>query len=379
MREIKNHESFIQSVTLPQDKQYFTEGYVINFFCWLISFVVWGLLTAIIYYSVNDGDPILIKKLIISYIFYYLAYFIIELMSPTAKYLLNKQEKYFSIRDYPQEMEKIFKEHINFKFLSYSNFEYKSCRDISGVLELKCGKREMMRKAYILLELELEVNFADTVSVYDYESEKQNSFYSNIKSSYKNAHESIYLNNFKFHHILNINENDPCSINYYCYVFFVFLMFGQFYKIYFNTFCIFKKFKIRKIISTRNDLGNPEFGQRYEMLNPQVIFNDKKYSYSTSKDFIYNGTNTRGLPSQDIVRQAKKYENRIPKYNIYSQYNKYKPSINQDNNKISVTSKGKEFVSGVINERVDSNEIVTKKGLEEEDDEELNNIEDNNV
>ena len=156
-------------------------------------------------------------------------------------------------------------------------------------------------------------------------------------------------------------------------------MFGQFYKIYFNTFCIFKKFKIRKIISTRNDLGNPEFGQSYEMLNPQVIFNDKKYSYSTSKDFIYNGTNTRGLPSQDIVRQAKKYENRIPKYNIYSQYNKYKPSINQDNNKISVTSKGKEFVSGVINERVDSNEIVTKKGLEEEDDEELNNIEDNNV
>ena len=80
------------------------------------------------------------------------------------------------IKYFPQEIEKIFNNNINFKFLSYNNFEYKSYRDISGVLELKCGKREMMRKAYILLELELEVNFADTVSVYDYESDKQQSF-----------------------------------------------------------------------------------------------------------------------------------------------------------------------------------------------------------
>ena len=375
MREISDYESFIQSVTLPQDKKYFTEGFIINFFCWLISFVVWGLLTAIIYYSVNDGDSILIKKLIISYIFYYIAYFIIELMSPTAKYL--KKLSFDDIKYFPQEIENIFNNNITFKFLSYNNFEYKSCRDISGVLELKCGKREMMRKAYILLELELEVNFADAVSVYDYESDKQKIFSSNIKNSYSNAHELIYLNNFKFHYILNINKKKPCSINYYLYVFFVFLMFGQFYKIYFNTFCIFKKFKIRKIISTRNDLSNVEFGQSYEMLNPQIIFNDKKYSYSTSKNFIYNGANSKGLPSQDIVRQAKKFENRIPKYNIYSQNNKYKANIKQDNDKISVSSKGKEFVSGVINERIDSNEIVTNKVSEEDDDDLNNNLEEN--
>ncbi len=77
------------------------------------------------------------------------------------------------------------------------------------------------------------------------------------------------------------------------------------------------------------------------------------------------------------MRQAKKYENRIPKYNIYSQNNKYKANIKQDNDKISVSSKGKEFVSGVINERIDSNEIVTKKVSEEDDDDLNNNLEEN--
>ena len=228
----------------------------------------------------------------------------------------------------------------------------------------------MKRKAYILLELELEVNFADTVSVYDYESKKQKIFSDHLRHLYNKAYESIYINNFEFLYLFKINENDPCSINYYCYVFFVFLMFGQFYKIYFNTFCIFKKFKIRKIISSRNDLSNPEFGQGYEMLNPQIIFNDKKYGYPMSKDFIKKNFCDKGLPSQDIVKEAKIYEKRIPKYNIYSKYNKHKISIKQDNDNIPLSNKGNEFVSGTLNVKEDLNGIVTKNVIKEEDDEE---------
>ena len=46
----------------------------------------------------------------------------------------------------------------------------------------------MMRKAYILLELELEVNFADTISFYVYESKKNLNYFSNISRAYTNAH-----------------------------------------------------------------------------------------------------------------------------------------------------------------------------------------------
>ena len=45
-----------------------------------------------------------------------------------------------------------------------------------------------MRKAYILLELELEVHFADTISFYDYESKKKLNYFSNISRAYTNAH-----------------------------------------------------------------------------------------------------------------------------------------------------------------------------------------------
>ena len=53
----------------------------------------------------------------------------------------------------------------------------------------------MMRKAYILLELELEVNFADTISFYVYESKKNLNYFSNISRAYTNAHVKIIYAN----------------------------------------------------------------------------------------------------------------------------------------------------------------------------------------
>ena len=104
------------------------------------------------------------------------------------------------------------------------------------------------------------------------------------------------------------------------------------------------------------------------MLNPQIIFNDQKYSYPNTRKFIIKNSDSKDNPSQDIVRQEKIYENRIPKYNIYSGNNKYKTTLKNNEDKILINRKGDEFFTGEHNAGEDWNEIVAKKIPEEEKD-----------
>ena len=68
------------------------------------------------------------------------------------------------------------------------------------------------------------------------------------------------------------------------------------------------------------------------------------------------------------MRQTKIYENRIPKYNIYSLNNKYKTTLKNNDDRIIINRKGDEFFTGDPNTGEDSNKIVTKKIPEEEKD-----------
>ena len=52
------------------------------------------------------------------------------------------------------------------------NMPYYSSRDVSGLFYLNCDKAYVEKKHYIKLELKEEINFADAISLYDYEKEK---------------------------------------------------------------------------------------------------------------------------------------------------------------------------------------------------------------
>ena len=49
---------------------------------------------------------------------------------------------------------------------------YYSARDVSGLFYLNCERANIEKKYYIKLELKEEINFADAISLYDYEKEK---------------------------------------------------------------------------------------------------------------------------------------------------------------------------------------------------------------
>jgi hypothetical protein len=202
------------------------------------------------------------------------------------------------------------------------SMKYKSFRDVSGLLVLNCGKSKKIRKAYVELEIKLEINFADTISYSDYEKAKIDFYHRKCHSdSYTQLSEEITVKGLKHYYLLKIKDKELCMINIYWFIIFTLFTLGQIYKIYFSIFCIHKKFTIRKLISTRYDLGNPEYGQNYEPMNPQISINNLKFGNEPNKyiytDKLYNPE----IPSQYELKNAQKYENKIPNYQIYKGIN----------------------------------------------------------
>jgi hypothetical protein len=206
--------------------------------------------------------------------------------------------------------------------MDVESMKYKSFRDVSGLLVLNCGKLNKRRKAYVDLEIKLEINFADTISYSDYEKAKTDFYHKGYHSdSYTQLSEEITVKGLKHHYLLKIKDKEPCMINIYWFIIFTLFTLGQIYKIYFSIFCIHKKFTIRKLISTRYDLGNQEYGQNYEPMNPQLYINNLKYSYEPNI-YIYTDTLFNPeIPSKNELKNAKKYINKIPNYKKYKLVN----------------------------------------------------------
>ena len=342
-------DNFIQSLKLSQGHKSSSDA-LLNFFCWFFSIVVWALIGLIVYYNIYEENEIRLKKCKISLVFYYIVYIILQYYSPTFKYLLNKDKLSFhakmgNIFNMKPEVILINKKYHyieetytytdddgntqtgtrtvrDWGYKTVESMKYKSFRDVSGLLVLNCGKSKKIRKAYVELEIKLEINFADTISYSDYEKAK-NDFYSRQKhsDSYNQLDEEITVKGLKHHYLLKIMDKDPCTINIYWYIFFSLITLGQIYKIYFSTFCIHKKFTIRKLISTRYDLGDPEYGQNYEPMNPQISINNLKFGYEPNKYIYTDRLYNPDIPSQYELKNAKKYENKIPNYQIYKGIN----------------------------------------------------------
>jgi len=372
-------DNFIQSLKLSQGHKSCTDT-LLNLFCWFFSIVVWSLIGLIVYYNIYEENEIRLKKCIISLVFYYIVNIILQYYSPTFKYLLNKDELSFQAKmaeifqKKPEVILKNKKYHYKRELLRSNDDEgdvysrafrvwnkdeesmkYKSFRDVSGLLVLNCGKSKKIRKAYVELEIKLEINFADAISYYDYEKAKTN-FYNREKHSdaYNQLYEEITIKGLNDHYLLRIMDKDPCTISTYWFMFFTLITLGQIYKIYFSTFCIHKKFTIRKLISTRYDLGDPVYGQKYEPMNPQISINNLKFGYEPNKYIYTDKLYNPNIPSQYELKNSKKYENKIPNYQIYNGINgaivKDNPDFKNlnDNNGTPYDDENR-FVSGNLN------------------------------
>ena len=264
-----------------------------NVACWIFQVLTWAtLITCTILVIISDS----IAPIFASFGVSYLVYIILEFCSNTAKYLCNKSsdlgmyykmgklfqtppvisfhcECYHYETHYYTTTDSEGRTHTESRtervttYRETYNVPYYSARDVSGLFYLNCDRANIEKKYYIKLELKEEINFADAISLYDYEREKSDFWARNrFRDVYFDFSESRVIPGIKHHNLVKLKVNEPCMVNFFWFFLFTFFTFSELYKLYFESVCIFQRFKVRKIVSTRYDLNQPE----YQVLVPQI-------------------------------------------------------------------------------------------------------------
>jgi hypothetical protein len=191
---------------------------------------------------------------------------------------------------------------------------------------------EALKKTYIKLKLGEEINFADAISYMDYKIERENFDARNRdRDEFYDSHESRSIPGIIHHNLVKIGKKDPCSVNYFFFFLSTLLTFAEFYKAYVNSFCITQKYKIRKIISTRYDLNQPAFEEKYRAFNPSINLIIQTYTYE-NKDFNYlNDTYSVNLPTEEELEKAKEFQGQVPNYHISTGQGSFQAGVIIDN------------------------------------------------
>ena len=309
--------------------------------CWIFQVLSWGSLAASVTLVFMNSK---LAPVFAFFGVFYLVYISLEFCSLTAKYLCNKSSDlgmYYKMgRLFQTPPDIIFYcECYHYETHTYSTTDsegntqtytrtekvvtyketyqvpYYSARDVSGLFYLNCDKADAEKKYYIKLELKEEINFADAISLYDYEREKSEFW---RRNRFRDIHfyfkESRVIPGLKYHNLVKLKTNEPCMINFFWFFVFTMFTFGEFYKLYFESVCIFQRFKVRKIVSTRYDLNQPV----YQTFVPQINLLSQQYKYEQDYYNYKNENYDVQLPTQEELEAARQYQDRVPDYQISS-------------------------------------------------------------
>ena len=147
------------------------------------------------------------------------------------------------------------------------DFKYYSCRDISGKFTLESNSR---LNSYVFLNLSSSVEFADegTISDYNKEINRINSFRN--KDTYFDLKKIETIKCLSENQIILINKCSSFFLNKCTFSLFTILCLVEFYKIFFYCMGSVKNFTVKKAVSTRKDLGDNEYSEKYYMQNPSI-------------------------------------------------------------------------------------------------------------
>ena len=120
------------------------------------------------------------------------------------------------------------------------------------------------------------------------------------------------------HNLIKIGKKEPFLSKYFFFIFSTFLALSEFYKLYFNSLCVFQRFFVRKLISTRYDLNQPVFQEKYQQLIPQINWINQTYSYEAQDYNHLNNNYQVNLPTQEELEKAQKYRDKVPNYQVSS-------------------------------------------------------------
>ena len=282
----------------------------------------------------NDGDVAIYALFVIIYV----AYLIIEFCSTTCSYLVNKStneaiydrmQRIFSTHpeiilhcecyhyQFRRTKEgKNYKERVTTYREDYS-LPYYSSRDVSGLFILNCDKELVKNKSYIQLQLLNEINFADSISYMDYEATRSDFYMKNRpRDYYMDYSEKRMIPNFTEYNLVRIGNQDNGFMNVGMFILATLITCAEIYKCLIDKKCVFQRFTVRKIISTRYDLNAPENNGLYQYFMPALDLQYQQYTYQPQQYNYLNNDYNPDLPTQEDLERAGQYDNKIPHYEI---------------------------------------------------------------
>ena len=330
-------ESFSNS-PIENNKENISNCFLLN---WIFQILLWIDLLLII---IIDNEFNLAPKIVS--IFLYIIYLIIEFNSPIKKLLYSLYEKSFY-----EELKKIISSSPNIKFIletyhfrnyihptillskniispmiltrviTYRNsydFPFYSFKDVSGVLFLEDDMNKSKEYSFIKLKFKQEINFADEISYNDYISFRNKLITKNKNiDSFLNIKEIREIPNCDNETFCKIGNVDTWTIGYKWYIFFVLIGIGELYNLYFNSFCFEKTFTIRKLISTRYNLNEGEYIDKYYNLLPSINLGFEKLDFKKEETGFCFKNIEPIQPNSDELNQVSIYSNEIPNYQIF--------------------------------------------------------------
>ena len=314
-------------------------------FLWALQILTWIFFLVFIILLLCDISAF--AMFLAFFLVAYGAYIVLELRSSTAKMLRNinsiegineKMRKYFST---PPKIELKCEVYIEYEVpMSFTNnngitytryvkqrelvriitldFPYYSAKDVSGLFSLD-NKAAAENKSFIKLELIEEVEFADTISYMDYFFEK-NVFYEingGLKSNDNNVFsESRAIEGMNNQNLIKIDDSTSLIINFPFFVISTILMFAELYKPCLKYFWYEQKFKVRKIISTRYDLNQPDIDTKYQYISPKIYLHSQIVNLQPQEYNYLNNECPVEQPTKEELEMSKVFQDVIPVYRI---------------------------------------------------------------
>lgn len=349
----------------PEKNIDYSESILSQIMIWFFQIFVWiFLILSLTFYFFSPNKSRFTISLV-SFFISYIAYIILEFISPTFKLLAQKrtgQGMYVKMGEFfmkPPEIEffcecyhykkvqKVMKTkqgtyHKTQKVRRVSHtetfrFPYYSSRDCSGLFYLNCTESEVNKKIFIKLEIQEEINFADSLSYMDYIYQKDQFWRRNrFRDYYMLFKEKRYIPDLPKYNLIRLGVGlQPVGVGIFWYILFVFIPFCQLYKMYIESFCVSQKFKLRKLISTRYNLSSNENEKKFETFNPQLNLITQKLNYeSIYYNYLNQGFEVKN-PTEKDFDNAKVYARNIPDYKISTGSNGLKIGVILDDEKFS--------------------------------------------
>ena len=285
----------------------------------------------------------------IVYVFFvlvYIVYLVLEFCSTSCSYLMHKTssdgiydkmyrlvsthpEIIFHCENYHFEYRRDYnnrgnnRRDIKQKVVTYREdypMPYYSSRDISGLFLLNCDKEIVQNKAYIQLELLEEINFADNISYMDYEATRSDFYMRNRpRDYYMTYYEKRHIPGLTQFNLVKIGSTEPFFVNICFFIIATIFICAEFYKCYVDKLCVPQRFSVRKIVSTRFNLNDTQYQNRYQHFIPAVDLYQSQYVYQPEQYNYVNNDYQFDLPTKEEIDKAEQYSNKIPDYKVDEQ------------------------------------------------------------